>query len=137
MPDLPTNAAFKTALESMTVTSVVVHKGYPPASIQPSDLPLAFLELPSSDLGEYVVSCMLNNKSRTMRYIVCLEASGLGTQEQNYDLIAPAMDNLETALDTALSTLANFYTYDMSTGTYTVGGTDYWAIITTVSVRSV
>jgi len=132
-----TNAAFKTALENMTVSGVTVHKGYPPASIQPSDLPLAFLELPSAGLGEYVVSCMLNNKTRSMRYVICLEAAGLGTQEANYDLIASAMDNLETALDTALSTTANFYTYEMEVGSYAVANNNYWAIITTVSIRSV
>jgi len=131
------NAAFKTALENMTVSGVLVHKGYPPASIQPSDLPLAFIELPSAGLGDYIVSCIDNNKTRSMRYIICLEAAGLGTQEANYDLIAGAMDNLEDSLDTALSTTANFYTYEMAAGTYTVAGTDYWAIITTVSIRSV
>ena len=136
MPDLPTNAAFKTAMENMTVTGVTVHKGYPPASISSSDLPLAFIAMPSAGLGEYRISCMLNNKTRTMQYVVCLEAAGQGTQEQNYDLLATAMDNLEAALDTALSTTANIYEYDMAAGTYAVAGIEYWAIITTVTVRS-
>ena len=137
MPDLPTNAAFKTALENMTVTGVAIHKGYPPEAISSGDLPMAFLELPSATLGDYALSCITNDKTRTMRYVVCLEAVGQSTQEDNYDRIATMMDNLETALDTALTSLANFYTYDMVAGKFIVAGNEYWAIITMVSVRSV
>lgn len=137
MPVLPTNAAFKSALETMTVTGVTVHKGYPPAAVSTSDLPLAFISLPSAGLGDYVLSCINEDKTRTMIYIILLEAVGQSAQETNYDLIAPMMDNLESALDTTLGTLANFHTYDIESGTYDVAGNAYWAVIATVSVRSV
>jgi membrane-anchored protein YejM (alkaline phosphatase superfamily) len=72
-----------------------------------------------------------------MGYVVCVEAVAQDKNEQNYDLLATYMDNLETALDTALGTTANFYEYTMSTDIYTVSGIDYWAVIVTVTIRAV
>lgn len=119
------------------MTGVTTHLDYPPASIQPGDLPVAFCLPPGAGLGEYVVTCINENRTRTMGFVICLEAVALDNQEVNYDLIAPAMDNLESALDTALTSTANFYEYSMETGTYPVGGTDYWAVIAEVTVRSI
>jgi hypothetical protein len=137
MPDLPTNTTFKTTLESMSVTGVTVHKGFPPASVSSSDLPLAFLELPSSGLGDYVLSCINNNKTRMLRYIILAEAAGQSGQETNYDLLSTLMDNLESALDTALGTVANFHTYEITAGTYQLAGVAYWAVSAVVTIRSV
>ena len=136
MPTLMTNTAFRNAMQAMTVTGVQRHFDYPPASIQPGDLPAAFCLPPGADLGEYVMSCINENRMRSMGYVICLEAVALDNAEQNYDLIAPAMDNLESALNTALATTANFYEYSMETGTYAVAGHDYWAIIAQVTIRS-
>lgn len=137
MPTLPTNAAFKAALEAMTVTGVTVHKGFPPLSVSTSDLPLAYISMQSAGLGEYVLSCTNEDKTRTMLYVILLEAVGQSAQETNYDLIAPIMDNLESALDSALGTLANFHTYDIESGIVNVAGGDFWAVTATVSIRSV
>ena len=81
--------------------------------------------------------CLNENKTRSLVYVICLEAVAQDNNEQNYDLIAPAMDNLESALDTTLGTLANFHEYSMTAGEFTVSGNAYWSIIATVSIRSV
>jgi len=135
MPVLLTNTLFRDAMQAMTVTGVATHYDYPPESL--GELPAAFCLPPVSSLGDYVVSCIDQNKTRSMGYVICLEAAGQDQNEENYDLYAPAMDNLETALNTALGTAANFYQYEMTAGTYTVAGINYWAIIATVTIRSV
>ena len=137
MPALPSNTSFRNTMQAMTVTGVQRHFDYPPGSIQPGDLPAAFCMPPGADLGEYVMTCVNENRTRTMTFVICLEAVALDNAEQNYDLIAPAMDNLESALDTALTSVANWYEYSMETGTIPVGGTDYWAITAEVTIRSV
>ena len=134
MPDLPTNAAFRDAMQTMTVTGVTTHYDYPPESL--GELPAAFCQLPGASLGEYAVSCINENRTRTIGYIICLEAVAQDKNEQNYELIATAMDNLETALHTTLATLANFYGYDITAGEYRVAGIAYWAIMASVTVRS-
>jgi len=134
MPALPTNAAFRDALQSMTVTGVTTHYDYPPESL--GELPAAFCSMPTATLGDYLVSCTNEDKTRSMIYVICVEASAQDTNLTNYEALATLMDNLETALDTALATLANFYTYEMTTGAYAVSGIEYWAIVTTISVRS-
>jgi len=136
MPTLPTNTAFRNAIQAMSVTGVTTHLDWPPGSIQPGDLPVAFCMPPGASLGDYQVTCINENRNRTMGFVICLEAVALDNAEQNYDLIAPAMDNLESAIDTALTSLANFYEYTLSSGTYGVGGTDYWAVIAEISIRS-
>lgn len=138
MPTLPSNTTFRNTMQALSVTGVTTHLDYPPPSIQPGDLPVAFCMPPTAGIGAFEVTCVNENKSRSMDYVVCLEAVALDNAEQNYDLIAPAMDNLEAALDAALGpTYANFYEYSMATGTQVVGGVSYWAIIATVSIRSV
>lgn len=137
MPSLPSNESFRDTMQAMTVDGVERHYDYPPPSINPGDLPAAFCLPPGANLGERVVSCINENITRSMGYVICLEAVALDNAEQNYDLIAPAMDNLEDALVTAFpSTVVNYYDYDMDTGTYNVGGHDYWSIIATVTIRS-
>jgi len=119
----------------MTVTGVTTYYGYPPESL--GELPAAFCLPPSSGLGDYVVSCIDQNKTRSMGYVICLEAAGQDQNEENYDLYAPAMDNLESALDTALGTVANFHQYEITAGSFEVAGISYWALTATITIRSV
>ena len=135
MPALPTNAAFRDALQAMTVTGVTTHYDYPPESL--GELPAAFCSLPTAGLGDYIVSCVNENRTRTMLYVICLEAGAQDKNEQNYELLAPAIDNLETALETTLATLANFYGYEITAGEVVVAGIAYWGITATITIRSV
>lgn len=136
MPSLPSNEDFRDILQAMSVEGVETHFDYPPASIQPSDLPVAFPTLPGATLGERLVSCADENWQRTRGYVICLEAAMLDTNEQNYELLDPAMDNLEDALQDSFSTRVNFYDVNIGTGTYTVGGHNYWGVIASVTIRS-
>ncbi len=138
---MATNAAFLAAIQALTVTGVTRHYDEPPRRLATADLPAAFPLMPSGAIGEKSLSCYDTNKTRSIGYVVCLEAVGQGTQAQNYGLLAAAMDNMETAFDglekSQGGTLANFIEYDMAAEIFPVAGNDYWAIVATVSARDV
>lgn len=136
MPTLPTNAAWVAAFQAMTVSGVSRHYDEPPASIDLSNGYAAFPLMPGSERGEQVSTCDDHGKTRSMGYVVIIEAAGQGTQSQNYGKLAAAMDNLETALDALDGVTANFVEYDITTtGNYPVGDSDYWAVIATITGR--
>ncbi len=138
---MATNAAFLSAIQGLTITGVTRHYDEPPASLSTADLPAAFPLMPSGALGEKALSCFAQNKTRSIGFVICLEAVGQGTQPQNYGLIAARMDNLETALDALEKsqggTLANFLEYEMGAEIFEVAGNAYWAIVATVNARDV
>ena len=132
-----TSTAFRNLLQGMSVTGVTRHYDYPPRSLNASDLPAAFLAPPvTAGLSGRLSSCVNDSKARSARFIVCLQPIMLDTQEINYDLLDPMIDNLESALDNTLDNPAYFYDYEMSGGVFDVGGTSYWSVITTVNIRS-
>lgn len=132
-----TSTAFRNLLQNMSVESVIRHYPYPPQSLNKADLPAAFLAPPvTASLSDRITSCVNDSKTRSARFIVCLQPIMLDTQEINYDLLDPMIDNLESALDSALASTAYFYDYEMSGGIFDVGGTAYWSVIATVNIRS-
>lgn len=134
MTSQPTNNAFVTAIQGMTITGVNKHFDEPPTSIFEGDLPVAFPMMPSGSLGERVVSCVNNNKVRNISFVICVEAVGLDIQSIKYAKLAPMMDYLETALDAL--TIANFIDYSISaTGGYQVAGNTYWALVADITAR--
>jgi len=137
-----TNAAFVAALQAMTVTGVTRHYDEPPGALSTADLPAAFPMMPQAQLGQTVLSCLANNKTRGMQYAIALEAAGQGTISQNYALIAAMMDNLETALDGLAThsggTLALWIDYNIATGTVVdIAGTEYWGVVAEIVARNV
>ena len=140
MPSQPTNVAFIAAIQAMTVNGVARHYDEPPASIDLSDSLFvkkaycAFPTMPSANQGDLVSTCINMSKSRSIGYVVIVEAAGQGTQAQNYTKLASLMDNLETALDGL--TIANFIDYEITTtGNYPLGDSEYWAIVANITVR--
>lgn len=133
-----TNAAFVSAMQGITVTGVSRHYDEPPQSLKTADLPAAFPMPPSGDmLGNESTCSDGDNKVRSMRYIIAIEAKGQGTNATNYAQIAALMDNLETALD-AVHTSSGFVfplTYSITSGAFGVAGSEYWSIIATVTGR--
>jgi len=136
MPTLVSNAAFLAAIQAMTVTGVDRHYDFPPGSVDLSKGYAAFPLMPSSVMGERVSTCINQSKTRSIGYVVIVEATGQGTQEQNYDKLAAAMDNLEAALDALTPATINFLDYEMTTtGDYLIGSSAYWAVVATITAR--
>lgn len=132
-----TSTAFRNLLQNMSVEGVTRHYPYPPQSLNKADLPAAFLAPPvTSSVSGRLSTCIGDSKSRSARFIVCLQPIMLDTQEINYDLLDPMIDNLETALASTFTSIAYFYDYEMSGGIFDVGGVSYWSVIATVSIRS-
>lgn len=135
MPATPTNAAFIAAVQDLRIDGVHRHYAEPPASIDITDGPCSFPLMPSANQGDLVTSCVNMSKTRSVSFVIVVDATGQGTQSQNYDRLAGLMDNLETALDAM--TVANYVDYDISTsGNFAIGDSEYWAIVTTITART-
>lgn len=135
MADNPTNVAFLAAIQAMSVTSVAKHYDFPPLSLSAGDLPAAFPLMPVSGQGEPLATCLDLSKTRSIGYVICVEALGLDIQELNYGKMAALMDKLETALD-ALA-IANFIEYDIITTTeFGVGKNNFWSIVADIRTRN-
>jgi hypothetical protein len=133
---MTTNATFIAAIQAMTVTGVTRHYDEVPASVDIATGPCAFPTLPSAERGEMITSCVDMSKTRMIGYVIIVEASGQGTQAQNYGKFAALMDALETALDALTPTTFNFIEYSITTsGNYLIGDSAYWAIIANITER--
>jgi hypothetical protein len=137
MPTLQSIASFLTTIRDMTVTGVERYYKYPPASVDIASGYCAFPLMGGTTRGEQVSTCIEQSKTRTLGYVIVIEAVGQDTQEGNYDKLAAATDNLETALDALAPDTVNFIEYETSwTGEYIIGGQAYWAVVASITVRS-
>jgi len=119
----------------MTITGVDRHYDEPPASVDISSGECAFPLMMEATQGELVSTCLDMSKTRSIGYVIVIDAAGQGTQAQNYAKFAALMDNLETAIEAL--TIANFIDYEITTtGDYPIGGSNYWAIVATLTARS-
>ncbi len=131
-------ATFLSAVQALTVTGVSRHYDEPPASLDLSGGPCAFPLMPGGAREDLQFSCVDMGKTKTIGYVIAVEAAGQGTQAQNYGQLAALMDNLETALDTLVTGgTFTFITYSITTNTdNTVSGNEYWQIIATIQGRN-
>ena len=137
MATMLSNAAFLTAVQGMTVTSVTRHYDEPPESLSTADLPAAFPLWPSADFLDMPTSCIDTGKTRTIGFVICIEPQGQATNAINYAQFAALMDNLETAINTAFSTTVNFYTFTLSTlPNYRVADLEYWSIVAQITIMA-
>ena len=137
MATTPTNAAFLTAIQGITVTGVVKHFDYPPLSLNTGDLPAAFPLLPNAGQGEPLATCISLSKTRNIQFVICIEPVGQSVQVLNYGKLTGLMDNLETKLDALKDVIANFIEYDINTTTeFAVADINYWTIVADVRARS-
>ena len=133
---MTTNADFLAGIQAMIVTDVNRHYNEPPESISTADMPCAFPVMPGGGLGERVVSCVTQNKTRAIQYIVILGPTAQNTNASNYNELAEMMDNLEDAIDTLNE--MNWYDYTLTTtGNFLIGGVAHWAIVADITGRNV
>ena len=136
MTTFPSNATFIAAIQDMTVTGVGRHYDEPPQAVDLSDGYAAFPTLADSARSEQFSTCVNNSKSRSIGYVVIVEATGQDTAKSNYGKIAAVMDNLETALDALAPGTFNFIEYEITTtGNYPIGGQEYWAVVASITAR--
>ncbi len=126
---MTTNAAWLTAIQGLSITGVN-ELTTPPESIDTTNLPIGFPNLPTGGRPELLMSCHGNNKARSIQYIVIVEATGQDTIANNYGQLAALMDNIETELDGLVPGTVNFIEYEATTsGNFPVGESEYWAIV--------
>jgi hypothetical protein len=129
------NVTFIAAAQGLTISGVKRHYNEPPQSVNTSDLPAAFVTLPSGGRGEPTSVCYDSSKTRSIGIVVLVEAVGQGTNPQNYGKLAALMDAMETAFDTAdFGTV--FLEYELSVGQQLVGENAYWAITADINGRN-
>lgn len=117
---------FVQAIQSLTVAGVARHYEEPPESLSTADLPASFPMMPRGGRERAVTTCTANDKTRSIDFIVVIEAIGQGTQASRYDQIAALADATEAAIDAA--DLGIFPTYTINTGIVDVAGGSYLAI---------
>jgi hypothetical protein len=133
---MTTNAAFLASIQAMTVSGVSRHYDEPPASIDIAAGPAAFPTMMDAGRGEMVTTCVDMSKVRNIGFVILVDATGQGTQSQNYGKLAALMDALETSLDGLTPGTFNFIEYSITTtGNYSLGGSEYWAIIASITER--
>jgi hypothetical protein len=129
------NAAFIAAAQGLTISGVTRHYDEPPQSVNKSDLPAAYVTLPSGGRGEPTSVCYDSSKTRSIGLVVLVEAMGQGTNPQNYGKLAALMDAMETAIDGAdFGTV--WLEYEMAVGQVAVGENAYWAITADINGRN-
>ena len=122
---------------ALNVTGVKRKYSYPPASVDLTEGPAAFPIFGEANRGEQISTCINESKSHNLSYVVLVQATGQGTQSQNMSATITMMDNVATALDALAPNAFNFIDYGVGwDGNYPVSGSDYWAVIATITVRS-
>jgi hypothetical protein len=124
-----------TLLSGLTVAGVTRKYTYTPRALATADLPASFVQLPA---GRYTPMFTCKNLSvvRTLRYVIAVEASGQGTEPQNYDLTVDLLDALTTAIHAVTNAQwGGIMSYALEARGLPIGGSYYWSIIATVSVQ--
>lgn len=134
-----TFTTFVDALEAVAVTGVNrYYTAGPPQSLNSSDLPAKFVQLPRGDDATITFGSLGGWPTLTADIVIAVEAVGQNVSAANFPATVAMMD----ALMTAMSLAEACGTFTKSVPTYTirqtvipVAGNDYWAVIATVTGR--
>ena len=135
MPLTITFRTFIDALEAVTVTGVERHftQG-PPASLETANLPAKWVYLPRGEERPIVYGEQGGRQTMSADIVIAVVPTVQNMQGANFDNTIDLMDNLMTALRAeGLCTYRSKWTANIRQAIVTVAGTDYWAIVCTIS----
>lgn len=135
---MTTYAAFVTAISDLTITGVTRLEDTTPESIGAADLPFQFVRLPSGDFADAPVTCTEVGTTKTIDLVVCVQSSGLGLADLNYEDTVTMMDYVETALiawDAAVAQNGVLVEYSITAGDEEVGDVSFWSVVATVTIK--
>jgi hypothetical protein len=123
---------FITSLNSMAVSGVVRNLPYPPASINASDLPLLFVQLPRGEDGAITFGGGVTWPKLRAEIVVVVEPVGQARSPESFAACLAMMDNLSTALTAAQNIAASRITWSIRQDGVEVAGNTYWAVVAEV-----
>ena len=129
-----TITAFSDALSSLVIVGVSRRVDTIPIDVNVADLPVQYVTRPSSDYSFFTFGRVNINPVRTSELTVLVRPVVMGTNNQNYYDVGEMANNVVDALD-ALITDANLDSYQIDLEPRTIHGTDYHAVIATVTGR--
>ena len=130
---MTTYANFVTNLGDLSVTGVTRKRDEPPASLNTADLPTMWVQFPIGEEGPITLAAHGGWPTFKAQLVVAYEAVGQNTQAANFSGTVAMMDNVASALRTAVGTVVKGkITWTIHQGSVTVAGNDYWAVIADV-----
>lgn len=132
---MTTYNAFVDGLEALVVVGVRRrYESGPPLSLNTADLPAQWVQLPAGESEAMVLGDAATSRWPTFRadLIVAIEAVGQATGGANFDDTVTLLEALRTRLELTDLTEAPL-SWTMRQVIVTVAGTDYWAILCSVT----
>jgi len=129
-----TVTTFKDALSDLVITGVTRQVDIIEIDAELADLPLQYVTLPSSDNSFFTFGRININPIRTCDLVVLVRPVALGTNTQNQIDLKTMADNVVTALEGAIAD-AVIDSFTLALDPRTIHGTDYLAVVATVTGR--
>ena len=126
--------SFKDGLDGLAITGVSRRVDTINLDANVGDLPLQFCSLPATDDDFFTFSRLAINTLATVTLTVVIRPIVMGTNDENQDDLITMADNVKTALATNVSGV-HIDNYSIALESITIGGTDYLAVVATVTGR--
>jgi hypothetical protein len=135
MAPIITFREFVDVLEAVTVTGVTrLETRGPPEALSTAMLPVKWVMLPRATEGALVLGEHGGQQTMSCDIYIAVVPTVQNLQGANYDNTVDLMDNLMTALRAmGLCTIRSRWTADIRQTVVSVGQTEYWAIVCTIS----
>jgi hypothetical protein len=126
---------FVTALSSLPVGGVKRALPHPPASVNASDLPLLFVQLPRGEDKAIVFDGGITWPRLRADVVVVVEPAGQSRQPESFAACLAMMDNLAAALAGAQGVTKSRLSWSIRQDGVEIAGNSYWAVIAEVEGR--
>jgi hypothetical protein len=129
---MTTYTEFITGLSGMGVAGVARYLAYPPASINASDLPLLFIQLPRGEDGAITFDGGVTWPKLRAEVVVVIEPVGQARSPESFAACLTMMDSLSAALAAAQNITKSKLTWSIRQDGVEVAGNTYWAVVAEV-----
>lgn len=122
-------------LETLAPSGVVkLYTSGPPASLNTSDLPAQWLELPHGENRPSTAGAEGGDRTLYADHVVAFEPVAQSTQAANFDACVTMLDSIDAAFVAQYGTspLMGLMTWRSRIAIVTVAGVAYWAIVTSL-----
>jgi len=125
---------FVSALAALPVSGVVTRLAYPPASINASDLPMLFVQMPRGNDAPIVFDAAVTWPRLRADVVIVVEPVGQSRTAESFSLSVAMMDALSAVLPAADLGLTR-PEWTIRQDNVEIAGNVYWAVVAEVEVR--
>lgn len=125
---------FKDGLNALSIAGVNRRVDEINRDVNVADLPFQYCELPQTGSDFMTFTRLDINPIRTVDLVVIVRPIVMATNEENHDDLIDLADNVVTALAGSISNV-HIDSYSLALEPRTIGGTDYHAVVATVTGR--